>query len=498
MSRHFGVSNPAVLQVSQSLNLIRPTSGGQNAVAGDPYFSSVPLLLKADGANNATGFVNSGSTPLVVTRIGNTKISTTQSEYGGSSAYFDGNGDYLSISNQVLKLSNIYTAEFWVYLDSYPTTAHGSGLIFNGTTTSDVNRVQLAVNSDGSMTANGFGNSTTAVWQFRTGEGVIPLGTWVHVALCSDGTTVRLFADGVLAASGAGTEISTLPTTFYIGFHRSGGSQRYLAGYIDDFRLTQGVARYTENFTTPDAHPVVDLYFSNVSVLLKADGEVDSTAFVDSGPNGLAISASGNTKMVAAPPWGSGTNSYSLPYGGTGAYFDGDTDHLSIANDDSLNFGNEDFTIEMWVNTPTNWSRDLFAKRSSVNEYGILAYINYSQTAGISPYNIRLYIPNSTGTLWAIDHTTAGFNGWAHVAFVRNGNEWASYVNGVKKIMNANLNLTIPSNTSDFTIGVRSTAGHINYSTGLWGVLDDFRITKGVARYTANFTPPGPHPTSGG
>jgi hypothetical protein len=60
-----------------------------------------------------------------------------------------------------------------------------------------------------------------------------------------------LFADGVLAASGAGTEISTLPTTFYIGFHRSGGLQRYFAGYIDDFRVTNGVARYTANFTPP-------------------------------------------------------------------------------------------------------------------------------------------------------------------------------------------------------------------------------------------------------
>jgi hypothetical protein len=81
MSRHFGVSNPAVLQVSQSLNLIRPSVVPTEPA--DPYFSNVSLLIKADGDNNSTTFVDSSNNNLAISRIGNTKISTTQSKYGG-------------------------------------------------------------------------------------------------------------------------------------------------------------------------------------------------------------------------------------------------------------------------------------------------------------------------------------------------------------------------------------------------------------------------------
>ena len=65
----------------------------------DQYISSVTLLLHCDGANTSTVFTDKSLTANVVTAYGNAAISTTQSKFGGSSAYFDGSGDYLTTAS---------------------------------------------------------------------------------------------------------------------------------------------------------------------------------------------------------------------------------------------------------------------------------------------------------------------------------------------------------------------------------------------------------------
>jgi hypothetical protein len=219
----------------------------------DPYFANVSLLLKADGANNSTTIIDSSNNNFVVSAAGNAKISTTKFKYGTSSIAFDGSDDYISSTNTKFKLSNSFTVEFWINPNSYGVPTHGAGIFFNGTISSDFNRVQLAVRPTGVVVANGI--TTSQVWGVLSSAGAVPLNTWTHIALSSTGTTVRLFVNGILVSSSAISLISTLPNTFYIGFHRSGSALRYFNGYIDDFRLTQGVARYTENFTPPDSLP---------------------------------------------------------------------------------------------------------------------------------------------------------------------------------------------------------------------------------------------------
>jgi len=78
---------------------------------------------------------------------------------------------------------------------------------------------------------------------------------------------------------------------------------------------------------------------------------------------------------------------------------------------------------------------------------------------------------------------TVSLNTWNHVAYTRNGSTLTRYINGT-----ANGTATWSANLtgSSFLIG-GSTAGNVGYLTGN---IDDFRITVGVARYTANFTPP--------
>ncbi len=81
------------------------------------------LLLHADGSNGSTVFVDSGSNGKTVTAYGNAQISTAQSKFGGASAYFDGNGDYLSVpsSDDWSFGTEAFTMEAWIRLDDTST-----------------------------------------------------------------------------------------------------------------------------------------------------------------------------------------------------------------------------------------------------------------------------------------------------------------------------------------------------------------------------------------
>jgi hypothetical protein len=86
-----------------------------------------------------------------------------------------------------------------------------------------------------------------------TASTAISANTWVHFAATRSGTTVRLFRNGALdgTATISGQAGSNSIT---IGNQAPGlGNNNYLIGYLDDIRLTKGVARYTTSFTPPTA-----------------------------------------------------------------------------------------------------------------------------------------------------------------------------------------------------------------------------------------------------
>jgi hypothetical protein len=238
---------------------------------------------------------------------------------------------------------------------------------------------------------------------------------------------------------------------------------------------------YSENSIAVNSDP----YFSNVSLLLKGDGTNNSTSFIDSSNNNLTISRSGNTIISTAQS----------KFGGSSIYFDGNGDIISAPSNDGLNFGNSNFTIEMWVyaspadNGAEKW---LFGKRASVHIYGgCLSYFTYDSVN--SRYNVAFYA-SFDGSTWGIangyiNNAYVPINTWTHLAFIRNGNEFSVYINGIKYLIGINSG-TIPSNNSPFVFGSCSDYDG-NYLTSFYsGYLDDIRITKGIARYTENFTPP--------
>ncbi len=210
-------------------------------VAGDQYYNSCSLLMHFNGSNGSTTFTDNSKNNFTVTSVNGTAISTDQSKFGGASVYFDGTNDYLSITNNsALNLSGgSYTIECWIrptgnYSNYRPIIAKR----IPGTGTSAW-QVYLRV--------------TTGYLSYFNGTEIVSSTTptanvWSHVAAVYNGTTINLYLNGVSVLSTA-VGNSDVDASINIGAFPSFGE--YFIGYIDELRVTKGIARYTSNFTPP-------------------------------------------------------------------------------------------------------------------------------------------------------------------------------------------------------------------------------------------------------
>lgn len=208
------------------------------------------VLLHFDGANNGTTFVDESG--KVWTAAGNAKLLTDQKAFGTASGYFDGTGDYISTpdSDDFDFGANDWTIEWRMRADTYGRNNAICGQYQNSN--------------------NWWGIYTIANWLYvymKTGAGVqydysvflasffSDVSAWKYVAVTRQGTAIKLFLNGVLTSfHTVGTAISnkTLPNLsgpLNIGFE--GSYNFYFKGYLDEFRLSKGIARYTANFTPP-------------------------------------------------------------------------------------------------------------------------------------------------------------------------------------------------------------------------------------------------------
>lgn len=202
-------------------------------VSDDPYFNDVALFLKGDGTN----IVDISITSKTISVFGNTQISTAQAKYVGSSIYFDGSGDYLSIADSadLSPTTGDFTLEWWMY----PTASTGY-ILGKGDATS-------VAGSTFSFLTNGtkvvYYNGTTGA----TPSFSVTLNTWQHFALVRNGINLTCYKDGVSVSSvtlPAGASVNNTTSQLRIGYYATSG----YTGYIDSFRFTNGIARYTADF----------------------------------------------------------------------------------------------------------------------------------------------------------------------------------------------------------------------------------------------------------
>jgi hypothetical protein len=177
--------------------------------------------------------------------VGNAQVSTSVKKYGSGSMSFDGTGDYLqslSFINLQLGTGN-FTIEGWVYLN-----------VISGISQYIVSRGPDASNGWAVLIDGGNKLSFNYTASFLSGTTSLVASTWYHFAVVRSGTAtgnVKLYLNGVLNATSAGAINDNFnQTSFtYVGISRT--VTNALNGYVDDLRITKGIARYTANFTPP-------------------------------------------------------------------------------------------------------------------------------------------------------------------------------------------------------------------------------------------------------
>jgi hypothetical protein len=211
----------------------------QTKVPVDPVFNNVSLLLHGNGTNGSTTITDNSPSPKTVTAVGNAQISTAQSKFGGSSIAFDGTDDYVTTNaSTAFAFGTLdYTVEGWFY---FLTLTSNSRLI---TFSNDADNLDMA-------SSNRIAYYNGSAQTFSTNN-ALTSNVWQHIALVRLSGTAVVYVNGISVLSQAVTPNTS--ASRFLGLGGTGSIPLNFNGYIDDFRITKGIARYTANFTPPAA-----------------------------------------------------------------------------------------------------------------------------------------------------------------------------------------------------------------------------------------------------
>ena len=221
-----------------------------SSVIPDQYYNNVSLLLNFNGSNNSTTIVDSGTVNTSINLYGSGSLRTNIKKFGTASYYNPGAYSYLRVpTTNILNFgSGNWTVEAWVYRTESQSFPSG-GVVWS------LNQLFFAY-TDGGISAQFYDSAYNGIG-FSGGGGNVLLNTWQHIAIVRSGNDLLGFIDGVNVSSGNANQygnpsIATPPSYFSIGAHGNESFGQYaFAGYIDDLRITKGIARYTGNFTPP-------------------------------------------------------------------------------------------------------------------------------------------------------------------------------------------------------------------------------------------------------
>ena len=216
-----------------------------------------------------------------------------------------------------------------------------------------------------------------------------------------------------------------------------------------------------------------DPNFSSVSLLLHMDGTNGSTTFTDSSSNALTVTRSGDAQISTAQS----------KFGGASCFLDGTGDYLTVTDPDTKlipALGN--FTAECWVYVTTARNSQSIWRTATGDTFRIFLW--NADNDIMMRINTTQYFEGTNNT--STGYTGVGFssNAWHHIAVCRVSGVFTLYLNGVSHIVVRNqtgYSLASPINR----LGASSTGTEL-----FAGYIDEARFTKGVARYTASFTPP--------
>ncbi|MDP6769621.1 MAG: LamG domain-containing protein [Anaerolineales bacterium] len=264
------------------LNDIKATG----TTVGDVHFSKVTAMFNFDGSDGdtTTSGLDSSNKNLTVSYSSGDQLSNTQKKFGATSLYVADNVT-LSSSDGFNMGTGDFTIEAWYYFTSF-SNSFGHYDQWAGTTTGSGN-VQMW-------------NSTSAQGKIKwyydgssnfTSSTTMSTGQWYHVAYVRESGTLKIYFNGTVDSNTQSYSSQFGKTgTVYLGDQHAGGGSapQY---YIDDLRVTKGLARYTSNFTAP------------TSAHLTAGGDSFKQVIVNEDADGVIVGTGGINPVRIAKAW---------------------------------------------------------------------------------------------------------------------------------------------------------------------------------------------------
>jgi len=398
-------------------------------------------------------FIDNSSNAFAITATGTPSVQRfnpfgTSTAYStsviGGSGYFDGSGDYLTCSASV-PATGAFTVEMFVY----PTSTAGYQLLLSQYASGNAGSLQLLWDDTTDKFTVNLGLGTVL-----TSSTTYPLNAWHHLAITRDGSNnMTMWVNGASAATTTNST-SILQSTTFIAT-RSVALDGFFNGYLSNVRVTN-TAVYTTAFTPPTA-PLTAI--SGTSLLLNYT-------------NGAIFD---NAMMNDLETVGDAQISTSVVKFGTGSMkFDGTGDWLRLLTTPNITLGSGNFTFEGWLYLNTvSGTQIIFDQRPASSQ-------------GVYPV---LYMDGATMTWYIngaarITSSSLSASTWYNFAISRSSGSTKLFINGTQSG-------STYTDANDY-LASRSYIGISAYDEtgGLNGYIDDLRITKGYARYTANFTAP--------
>jgi hypothetical protein len=220
-----------------------------------PADAATVLLVHCDGAGGSTAFADSSPSPKTVTATGSAQVSTAQSRFGGGSAALDGTGDYLSVADHADWHfgAGPFTVECWARF----TVASDADFCLIGQwgdTGSAADSSWVLWCAGGSLNFKSV-TAGTGVYVDVQNAFAPATGQWYHIAADRDASNVlRIYVDGAVVSSGTNASTFADATSpLRVGSVSPAFAFYDFTGFLDEVRVSKGVARYGGAFTVPVA-----------------------------------------------------------------------------------------------------------------------------------------------------------------------------------------------------------------------------------------------------
>ena len=434
------------------------------AIANTSLLTCQSTTFIDNSTNNFTITAFGNSQPTQQNPFGYTSATTngyTPSTIGGSAYFTGGSGQYLDAlhsSQQWLSNGN-FTIECWFYVQQTSentlvskqwqgsSNAYASYLLY----TNSSRVLQALFNTGGG-------------WDVQlTGTTTIILNQWNHAAVNRTGNTWNLYLNGKLEATttNSGTLVNATDNLRVGAQGAQTGAGASVLGYVSDLRITKGVGLYPSQFVPPST-PMVAV--PNTMFLLNSTSAgIYDAAMMNN------MQTVGDAKLSTAVS----------KFGGSSMSFDGSGDWLTLPITPQTSLG-PTFTIEAWIYLANTTGTKAIYSQSVANTGGYGYLIFY-----VSGTNLGFYVrPYTSGPETGLLAGTLSATTWTHVAVSVNNTACRIFINGTQ----VGGTTTVAATT--FTPIYSTVGADIVQGYPMNGYIDDLRITKGIARYTSNFTAP--------